>query len=97
MASASARLYGSGTPLDLGRVNDRATPRAYGLRSGSSPTGYYRASQVTTNRKRKVKVNSATNLVDAISEDVYSDNEYTIPKVYKTEVDFDIKHRPAYN
>ena len=92
MASASARLYGSGTPLDLGRLNDRATPRAYGLRSGSSPTGYYRASQVTTNRKRKVKVNSATNLVDAISEGEY------LPKVYvKTYSTFDQVNRPDYN
>ena len=95
MASASARLYGSGTPLDLGRVNYRATPRAYGLRSGSSPTGYYRASQVTTNRKRKVKVkvNSATNLVEPLS-----DNEYKAPKVYvKTYSEFDQQHRPDYN
>ena len=93
MASASARLYGSGTPLDLGRVNVRATPRAYGLRSGSSPTGYYRASEVTTNRKRKVKVNSATNLVEPLS-----DNEYKAPKVYvKTYSEFDQQHRPDYN
>ena len=94
MASASARLYGSGTPLDLARVNYRATPRAYGLRSGSSPTGYYRASQVTTTRKRKVKVkvNSATNLVDAISEGEY------LPKVYvKTYSTFDQINRPDYN
>jgi len=94
MASASARLFGSGTPLDLGRLNERATPRAYGLRSGSSPTGYYRASQVTTNRKRKVKVkvNSATNLVAAISEGDY------LPKVYvKTYSTFDQLNRPDYN
>lgn len=97
MASASARLYGSGTPLDLGRVNDRATPRAYGLRSGSSPTGYYRASQVTTNRKRKVKVNSATNLVDAISESAYSEHEYKPPKVYLTRSQYDQDNRPDYN
>ena len=92
MASASARLYGSGTPLDLGRVNYRAAPRAYGLRSGSSPTGYYRASQVTTNRKRKVKVNGATNLVEPISEGDF------IPKVYvKTYSTFDQENRPDYN
>ena len=94
MASASARLFGSGTPLDLARVNNRATPRAYGLRSGSSPTGYYRASQVTTNRKRKVKVkvNTATNLVEPISE-----GDYT-PRVYvKTYSTFDQINRPDYN
>ena len=97
MASASARLYGSGTPLDLGRVNDRATPRAHGLRSGSSTNGYYRASQVTTNRRRKVKVNSATNLVDAISESAYSENEYKAPRVYLTQSTYDQQNRPDYN
>ena len=94
MASASSRLYGSGTPLDLARVNYRAAPRAYGLRSGSSPTGYYRASQVTTNRKRKVKVkvNSATNLVEPLSEGDF------VPKVYvKTYSTFDQENRPDYN
>lgn len=37
----SASLYGSGTPLNLARVNATAPRRPHGLRSESSPDGWY--------------------------------------------------------
>jgi len=54
--ATSASLYGSGTPRDLSRLTWQAPPRAYGLRSGSSTTGYYPAYGVRPRRKARIKV-----------------------------------------
>ena len=69
---SSAALYGSGTPTDLSRVNANRSPRAYGLRSGSSVTGYYPAYGVRPKRRTvRETVNPVTNLVEPTFEDDY--------------------------
>jgi len=66
----SARLYGSGTPTDLSRLTVVRVPRAYGLRSGSSPTGYYPAYVSRPSRKsRKETVDTVSNLVAPVVPD----------------------------
>ena len=56
--------YGpGGTPTDLGRVPYRATPRAYGLRSASMPTGYVAPYGRKPRATRKETINPTTNLV----------------------------------
>lgn len=51
--ASSAGVYGSGTPLDLARVNYRRAPRAHGLVSESAPVGWYPAPR--TPRKARPK------------------------------------------
>ena len=59
--------YGAGgTPTDLGRVPWRSAPRAYGLRSQSSTTGYYPAYGRKPRTARKEKVSTTTNLVEHV-------------------------------
>lgn len=41
--ATSAGLYGSKPPVDEARMPAKRAPRAYGLRSESSPTGWYSA------------------------------------------------------
>ena len=64
--ATSAALYGNGTPTDLSRIGAARAPRAYGLRSGSSVTGYYSAYGARPTRKRE-RVNPITNLIEPIS------------------------------
>ena len=95
--ATSASLYGSGTPTDLSRVPWTRTPRAYGLRSGSSSSGYYPAYGSRPRRKvRKDIVDSVTNLVAPVVPD-----EDEAPRRFVREVsavvDFDRENRPAYN
>ena len=57
--------YGAGgTPTDLGRVPWKSVPRAYGLRSQSSTSGYYPAYGRKPRTARKPKVDTTTNLVE---------------------------------
>lgn len=76
--ATSAALYGNGTPTDLSRVGASRAPRAYGLRSGSSVTGYYSAYGARPMRRkvRRENVNPITNLVEPIS----SNDDY-VPRV----------------
>jgi hypothetical protein len=73
--ATSAALYGSGTPIDLSRVGASRAPRAYGLRSGSSVTGYYAAYGARPNKRRE-SVNPITNLIEPISM-----NDDYVPRV----------------
>jgi len=90
--------YGAGgTPTDLGRVPWKSAPRAYGLRSQSSTSGYYPAYGTRPRRKtRKDIVDSVTNLVAPVVPD-----EDEAPRRFVREVsavvDFDRENRPAYN
>jgi len=63
--ATSASVYGSGTPTDLARVPAARPARNYGLRSGSSVTGYYPAygSRPKAKRTRKEVVDATSNLV----------------------------------
>ena len=63
--ATSAGVYGSGTPTDLSRVPWSRPARAYGLRSGSSTTGYYSSygARPKSRTSRREKVDAATNLV----------------------------------
>lgn len=50
----SAGVYGSGTPLNLARLNRVAPPASHGLRSESAPNGWYSAgTRPSTPRKPK--------------------------------------------
>lgn len=61
--------YGAGgTPTDLGRVPWRSAPRAYGLRSQSSTTGYYPAYGRKPRTVRKPKIDTTTNLVEHVED-----------------------------
>lgn len=72
--ATSAGLYGSGTPTDLSRVNWTRAPRAYGLRSQSSTSGYYPSygSRPRQRRQARTVVDPVTNMampVAAIDDD----------------------------
>ena len=61
--------YGQGgTPTDLGRVPYRATPRAYGLRSASMPTGYVAPYGRKPRATRKETISATTNLVEHVED-----------------------------
>ena len=91
----SAALYGSGVPLNLARVSARPNPSVYGLRSGSSPSGYYPAYGAKPRRRTtRERVNVSTNLVEPIANDEdYVPRPYVMP----TYSSFDQANRPAYN
>ena len=91
----SAALYGSGVPLNLARVSARPNPSVYGLRSGSSPSGYYPAYGAKPRRRTtRERVNVTTNLVEPIA----NDDDYTPrPYVKVTYSTFDQANRPDYN
>ena len=69
--ATSAGVYGSGTPTDLSRVPWSRPARAYGLRSGSSTTGYYSSygSRPKSRTSRKETVDATTNLVAPAVDD----------------------------
>ena len=95
--ATSASLYGNGTPTDLSRVPSSRPVRAYGLRSGSSSSGYYPAYGTRPRRKvRKDIVDTQTNLVAPVVPD-----EDEAPRRFVREVsavvDFDRENRPSYN
>jgi len=91
----SASLFGSGTPLNLARVSARPNPSVYGLRSSSSPTGYYPAyGKKPRRRTTRERVNVSTNLVEPIVND---DDYVPRPYVKVTYSTFDQANRPAYN
>ena len=92
--------YGAGgTPTDLGRVPWKSVPRAYGLRSQSSTTGYYSAYGRKPRTARRQKVDTTTNLVEHV--------DAPIRKYHRTETDyaaerklvgaFDRENRVDYN
>lgn len=96
--ASSASLYGSGTPIDLSRVPESRQPRAYGLRSGSSSTGYYPAYGSRPRRKaRKDIVDRQTNLVAPVAQ--YDEDAPVVRFVREVSavVAFDRENRPAYN
>jgi hypothetical protein len=91
--------YGAGgTPTDLGRVPWKNAPRAYGLRSQSSTSGYYPAYGTRPRRKtRKDIVDRQTNLVAPVAQ---YDDDAPAPRFVRevsAVVDFDRENRPAYN
>jgi len=96
--ATSASLYGSGTPTDLSRVPWTRPARAYGLRSGSSSTGYYPAYGTRPRRKvRKDIVDRQTNLVAPVAQ---YDDDAPAPRFVRevsAVVAFDRENRPAYN
>lgn len=55
--ATSAGLYGSKPPVDESRMPARRAPRAYGLRSESSPTGWYGSGAVARKPKPRVRRN----------------------------------------
>ena len=59
--ATSATVYGYSSQVDVSRVNARRPRRAYGLRSGYMPDGW--VSGGARPRKRRVSVDSSTNLV----------------------------------
>ena len=59
--ASSATVYGYSSAIDQSRVNARRGRYAYGLRSASSPDGFY--SGGTTTRKRKPTVVDALGYV----------------------------------
>lgn len=52
--ASSATVYGYSQAIDLGTVNYRRAPRAYGLRSGSAPSGWYSAGSRSRRKARPV-------------------------------------------
>ena len=96
--ATSASLYGSGTPTDLSRVPWTSPQRAYGLRSGSSSTGYYPAYGSRPRRRaRKDIVDRQTNLVAPVVPDDYDAPAPRFVREVSAVVAFDRENRPAYN
>ena len=90
--------YGAGgTPTDLGRVPWKSAPRAYGLRSQSSTSGYYPAYGRKPRTARKEKIDTTTNLVEAVVPDNDDAPIRKFVREVSAVVDFDKEHRPAYN
>ena len=87
--ATSAGVYGSGTPTDLSRVPWKRPARAYGLRSGSSTTGYYPAYGRKPRRTtRKEVVDTVTNLVAPVVPD---DDDAPIRRYVRTDYDAERK------
>jgi len=90
--ATSAGVYGSGTPTDLSRVPWKRPARAYGLRSGSSTTGYYPAYGRKPRRTtRKEVVDTVTNLVAP----AVSDDDAPIRRYVRTDYDAERKLVPT--
>ena len=76
---SSASLYGSGTPTDLARLNWNRPPRAYGLRSQSTISGYYPAYGERPRRRTvRERIDPSTNLVAPVAT---VDEDYVPPRV----------------
>jgi len=87
--ATSAGVYGSGTPTDLSRVPWKRPARAYGLRSGSSTTGYYPAyGRKPVRTSRKDIVDSVTNLVAPVVPD---DDDAPVRSFVRTDYDAERK------